>query len=56
VWTITKILREADGDTVVSGSSYGLAFADLGGDEVIPEPAGLGLIGLALLSLRKRRS
>ena len=28
---------------------------DVGG-EVIPEPAGLGLLGLALLAVRKRRS
>ena len=27
-----------------------------GGEEVIPEPAGLGVVGLALLSLRRRRS
>jgi len=36
----------------------GLQFVELGGEEpvVVPEPAGLGLIGLALLAVRKRRS
>jgi len=55
-WTVTKILREVDGDTVVTSTAGGLAFVDLGGDGVIPEPAGLGLVGIALLGLRKRRS
>ena len=27
-----------------------------GGEPVIPEPVGLGLVGLALLAVRKRRS
>ena len=34
----------------------GLALLGGGGGEVIPEPAGLGLIGLALLAVRRKRS
>jgi len=34
----------------------GFAITGPGGDVVVPEPAGLGLIGLALLAVRRRRS
>ena len=40
------------------GGDWRISFLDAvdGGGEVIPEPAGLGLVGLALLAVRRRRS
>jgi len=46
-------LRTYTGDTVTFDAT--VPYAGAGGG-VIPEPAGLGLVGLALLALRRRRS
>jgi len=57
---VTPLLQEINGDVIVTGSGYGLAFADFSSSEVVPEPStyAMGLIGLASLGLlvwRKRR-
>ena len=53
-----EIVAPGAGLTGLSGTSdWGLTAVDTGaGEAPIPEPAGLGLVGLALLAVRKRRS
>jgi hypothetical protein len=58
---VTPLLQEINGDVIVSGSGYGLAFADFTSAEVVPEPSTyalglLGLVGMGLFIWRKRRN
>ena len=42
-------------DPLIPNQTLDLAFVITGKPVIVPEPAGLGLIGLALLAVRKRR-
>ena len=49
----------ADGPTLMTDAGRDLfenLLADLGVEPTVPEPAGLGLVGLALLGLKKKRA
>ncbi len=57
---VTPLLQEINGDVIVTGTGYGLAFADFSSANMVPEPQSfaLGLFALAavgLLAWRRRR-